>query len=37
MKPDRGPGFQVGVQFVGVDPQDEKVLQEYVAARRSSN
>jgi c-di-GMP-binding flagellar brake protein YcgR len=32
---DRGPGFQVGVQFVGVDPQDEKVLEEYVAARRS--
>jgi c-di-GMP-binding flagellar brake protein YcgR len=32
---DRGPGFHVGVQFVGVDPQDEKVLQEFVDARRA--
>lgn len=30
---DRGPGFHVGVQFVGVDPQDERVLQGYVDAR----
>lgn len=32
---DRGPGFHVGVQFVGVDPQDEKVLQEYVEGRKA--
>jgi c-di-GMP-binding flagellar brake protein YcgR len=32
---DRGPGYQVGVQFVGVDPRDEKALREYVDARRS--
>lgn len=27
---DRGAGFHVGVQFVGIDPQDEKRLREYV-------
>ncbi|HET7293898.1 MAG TPA: PilZ domain-containing protein [Vicinamibacteria bacterium] len=27
---DRGAGYHVGVQFVGIDPQDEKLLREYV-------
>jgi c-di-GMP-binding flagellar brake protein YcgR len=31
---ERGPGFHVGVQFVGVDPQDEKLLQDYLRSRR---
>lgn len=31
----RGAGFHVGVQFVGVDPQDEKLLREYLAARNA--
>jgi c-di-GMP-binding flagellar brake protein YcgR len=30
---DRGAGFHVGVQFVGIDPQDEKRLREYVDSR----
>jgi c-di-GMP-binding flagellar brake protein YcgR len=30
----RGAGYQVGVQFVGVDPQDEKLLREYLEARK---
>jgi hypothetical protein len=30
---DRGPGYHVGVQFVGIDPQDEKVLREFVGSR----
>jgi c-di-GMP-binding flagellar brake protein YcgR len=29
----RGAGFHVGVQFVGVNPQDERVLREYLSAR----
>jgi c-di-GMP-binding flagellar brake protein YcgR len=28
---DRGPGYHVGVQFVGIDPQDERRLREYLA------
>ena len=28
--PARGPGFEVGVQFVGIDPQDERVLRDYL-------
>jgi len=31
----RGVGFHVGVEFVGVDPQDEKLLREYLSARSS--
>jgi c-di-GMP-binding flagellar brake protein YcgR len=27
---DRDPGYLVGVQFVGIDPQDERVLREYL-------
>ncbi len=27
---DRGAGYHVGVQFVGIDPRDEKRLREYV-------
>lgn len=30
----RGAGYHVGVQFVGVDPQDEKILREYLEKRR---
>jgi c-di-GMP-binding flagellar brake protein YcgR len=30
----RGAGFHVGVEFVGVDPQDVKLLQEYLAGRK---
>jgi c-di-GMP-binding flagellar brake protein YcgR len=29
----RGSGYHVGVQFVGVDPQDEKLLREYLEKR----
>jgi c-di-GMP-binding flagellar brake protein YcgR len=29
-----GPGYQLGVQFVRVDPQDERRLREYVAHKR---
>jgi hypothetical protein len=27
---ERDPGFHVGVQFVGIDPQDERVLRAYL-------
>lgn len=30
---DRGAGYHVGVQFIGIDPQDEKLLREYVENR----
>lgn len=29
-----GSGHQVGVQFVGVDPQDEHLLRAYLESRR---
>jgi hypothetical protein len=28
-----GPSFQVGVQFLGIDPQDERRLRAYLQAR----
>lgn len=28
---DRGAGYVVGVQFVGIDPQDERRLSSYLA------
>jgi hypothetical protein len=31
---ERGEGFHVGVQFVGVDPQDERRLRDYLDSRR---
>lgn len=30
---DRGAGFHVGVQFIGIDPQDEKRLRDYVESQ----
>ncbi len=30
-KADRGPGYHVGVQFVGIDPQDERHLRAYLS------
>jgi c-di-GMP-binding flagellar brake protein YcgR len=30
-KADRGPGYHVGVQFVGIDPQDERRLRAYLS------
>jgi c-di-GMP-binding flagellar brake protein YcgR len=27
---ERDPGFLVGVQFVGIDPQDEQILRDYL-------
>jgi c-di-GMP-binding flagellar brake protein YcgR len=30
---DRGPGYHVGVQFVGIDPQDERRLRDYLSHR----
>ena len=29
------PGHQVGVEFIGIDPGDERRLQSYLASRRS--
>jgi PilZ domain-containing protein len=29
-----GSAHQVGVQFVGVDPQDERLLRAYLESRR---
>jgi c-di-GMP-binding flagellar brake protein YcgR len=29
----RGPGYQVGVQFVGIDPHDQQKLVDYLARR----
>ena len=26
----RGAGYHVGVEFLGIDPQDEKLLREYL-------
>lgn len=28
----RGSGYEVGVEFVGIDPQDEKRLRAYLAS-----
>jgi c-di-GMP-binding flagellar brake protein YcgR len=30
-KAERGPGYHVGVQFVGIDPQDERRLRAYLS------
>jgi c-di-GMP-binding flagellar brake protein YcgR len=30
----RGAGYEVGVQFIGVDPRAEKILREYLEKRR---
>jgi len=30
-----GPGHQVGVEFLGIDPGDQRRLQSYLAGRRS--
>ena len=30
----RGAGYHVGVEFVGVDPQDEKLIRDYLENRR---
>ncbi len=32
---DRGGGYQVGVEFVGVAPHDQRRLSEYLRARSS--
>ena len=32
--PAAGGGFQVGVEFIGIDPGDQRLLQEYLAQRR---
>lgn len=29
----RGGGYQVGIQFIGIDPQDERRLREFVGQR----
>ena len=29
-----GPGHQVGVEFIGIDPTDQRRLQSYLAVRR---
>lgn len=29
-----GSGFQVGIEFLGIDPQDERRLREYLRTRR---
>ncbi len=31
----RGGGYQLGIQFVGIDPHDERRLREFVARRKS--
>lgn len=36
VKAPRGPGYEVGIAFLGVDPQDERVLKEYLGAARPS-
>lgn len=30
-----GPGHQLGVEFIGIDPSDQRLLQSYLAARRA--
>jgi c-di-GMP-binding flagellar brake protein YcgR len=29
-----GPGHQVGVEFIGIDPADQRRLQSYLGSRR---
>jgi c-di-GMP-binding flagellar brake protein YcgR len=29
-----GPGHQIGVEFIGIDPADQRRLQSYLATRR---
>lgn len=31
---ERGGGYHVGIEFVGIDPQDERRLRQYLAARK---
>lgn len=31
---ERGPGYHVGLQFLGIDPQDERLLREFVARKK---
>lgn len=31
---ERGGGYQIGIQFVGVDPHDERRLRDYLTRRR---
>lgn len=30
---EQGAGYHVGVEFLGIDPQDEKLLREYLEKR----
>ncbi len=30
----RGEGFEVGIEFIGIHPQDERRLREYIERRR---
>ena len=30
-----GSGHQIGVEFIGIDPADQRLLQSYLASRRS--
>jgi hypothetical protein len=30
-----GPGHHVGVEFIGIDPGDQRLLQGYLSARRA--
>jgi len=36
IKAPRGPGYEVGIAFLGIDPQDERVLREYLEQSRPS-
>ena len=31
-----GPGHQLGVEFIGIDPRDQRVLQGYLSRSRRS-
>lgn len=35
-KAPRGPGYEIGIAFLGIDPQDERVLREYLTRSRPS-
>ena len=36
VKAPRGPGYEVGIAFLGIDPQDELVLKDYLSSSRPS-